>query len=258
MMVSMSHVGYGGRRGGRPLWVAGGVLVALALVMVAALGGYAVGHHTAEPAKPFSGNDVTRQVSPQWPGATYIDAKGYPAGWPDTKLGAMQAASEIWQVANLAQGGSTGQNDAKYQGSVGESALDSYSDQVTNLLYPPGTPVYSALLTRPYPFGGGTAVAYHVDSWSGDQLVIEIWGEVTSGVPYTIPPTTIWTTTIFTAKWSSTELAIPGQVPHDWLITATSLGRGPQPQLSPATPASGYDLPPQLLAWKRYGVAAGV
>ena len=182
-------------------------------------------------------------------------ASGYPAGWPDTKLGAVQAASEIWQIANEAQGGATGQHEGKYGGNFG--ALGTYSAEVTNLLYPKGTAVYSALLTRPYPFGGGTAVAYHVDSWGGGQLVIEIWGEVTSGVPYTIPPTTIWTTSTLTAKWSSTSLALPGQVPHDWLITSASISRGPQPQLAPATPVSGYNLPPQLLTWTRYGSAAG-
>ena len=128
-------------------------------------------------------------------------------------------------------------------------ALERYSAEVTNLLYPKGTAVYSALLTRPYPFGGGTAVAYHVDSWDGGQLVIEIWGEVTSGVPYTIPPTTIWTTSTLTAKWSPTSLALPGQVPHDWLITSASISRGPQPQLAPATPVNGYNLPAQLLTW---------
>lgn len=256
-MVSMGDVEYGGRGKGRPLWIAMGVVGAVVLLGAAVLGGYAFGHQAVAPAKPFSGNGVSRQASPEWPGATYVDGQGYPAGWPDTKLGAVQAASEIWQIANEARGGSTGQHDAKYEGSVGGSDLGAYSHEVTNLLYPQGTAVYNALLTRPYPFGGGTAVAYHVDSWDQGHLVIEVWGEVTSGVPYTIPPTTIWTTSKLTAKWSSTSLAVPGQVRHDWLITSAKVSRGPQPQPAPAMPVSGYNLPPQLLTWTRYGSAAG-
>ena len=256
-MVSMADVDYGGRHKVRPLWVAIGVVGALVVLVAVALAGYAIGQHTAAPVRPFSGNGVTRQISPQWPGASYVDRNGYPAGWPDTKLGAVQAASEIWQIANEARGGPTGEHDPKYEGSQGENGLGTYSHEVTNLLYPKGTAVYSALLTRPYPFGGGTAVAYHVDSWDGGQLVIEIWGEVTSGVPYTIPPTTIWTTSTFSARWCSTALAVPGEVPHDWLIASATVSRGPEPELTPATPVSGYNLPPQLLTWTKYGSAAG-
>jgi hypothetical protein len=84
------------------------------------------------------------------------------------------------------------------------------------------------------------AVAYKVESYDQERVVILVWRLWVIGEQGAMTPTQSWTTSTFTLEWQ-----------QDWKVMDLQSIPGPTPQLG-QEPLQSKDLPAQLKGWQEY------